>query len=709
MRKKLPMVAILLALAGLAAGAAFLWAVLAGQLGGGVVMPHPLRANAVLLDDAWEAGLLACEDRDGLERYLAQTVENTRALGGNVLLTDGKAGAGALFVDETKTLERPKAVAAWDGLWNRCDPVKLLVKLAARAGMEVCLLTGEGQAAPWQQALAQRYDLRMAVAETEGYRWAGGEGFCLLGNQPGQAAQWVNSGRETQVFLGEYTVLRADDGEARMFTLFAAGQDPELSELAGGRAVQQTLAVTYPTANGAKISTKKLFLMGTSDPNAALTLNGAGVERGNAQGVWGVLVELQYGENRFVLQNGAETLEYTVQRPRPAGGGNAAKPKPDGTVPAQPGQRLRVTEAIASALRDPGQSGSISQTLYRGAVAEVMASYQYSSGSSLTYAYRLATGDWVRAANCELLHASNAAFTAPEVLEDEASRCMVLRFTGGTPAVFHEWEGNKLKLRFLSTDYTPGEWALDENFVADMAVWAENGVMTLELTFTEQQPLYGWAVNYNTEAEETTLWLKRSPRLSDDPAAPLAGVTVLLDAGHGGSDDGAMGAAGMGAPLEKDLNLCSATAAKHRLEQLGATVLMMREDDSFPTLGDRVTALNEWHPDFFISCHHNSVELTTDVNNSWGTEAYWFYKEGQQLASRLVEEVCAATGRKNRGENYGYYYVTRSNICPATLLELGFVTNPTEYVNCAAPEAYWAEGGAIAKVIYEQVKQNTVQ
>ena len=66
-----------------------------------------------------------------------------------------------------------------------------------------------------------------------------------------------------------------------------------------------------------------------------------------------------------------------------------------------------------------------------------------------------------------------------------------------------------------------------------------------------------------------------------------------------------------------------------------------------------------------------------------GTECYWFYTEGKPLAQALVDRFTAATGREARGVFYNYFYVTRSNLCPAVLLETGFVSSPTEYQSCA--------------------------
>ena len=106
--------------------------------------------------------------------------------------------------------------------------------------------------------------------------------------------------------------------------------------------------------------------------------------------------------------------------------------------------------------------------------------------------------------------------------------------------------------------------------------------------------------------------------------------------------------------------------------------------------------LNAAKPDFFIAVHHNSTALNKDATGLMGTECYWFYTEGKSLAENLVAGVTAATGREARGVFYNYFYVTRSNICPAVLLETGFVSSPQEYESCADPQALWAEGAAIA-------------
>lgn len=722
-KRVLPVLIILLALAGGAAAVLFTRAALSGDW----PAARTVRADAlrlVELDDEWAPRLAGRSTIQDMKDQIDETVARVQEFGGNAVALTGRVPSGAaLFRDKTGALDTVGAVTQSDRFFARFDAVNYLVRRAAAAGVEVCLLATDdaGAALPadrldaapaWLDTLAEKYGLRvLAAGETAGslsvYAVRGEELPVLRSGDPAALAIAVQRGQAADVFLGEYTSLCSDNSGAVLYGLFSRGALPDLTAAKAGKTMAQTLAVTYPTADGATVTGGNLFLMGTSDPGAPLTLNGADVARGNDAGVWGVLVTLEVGENTFALQNGAQSLTYTVNRRKAGGSGGGGGSLPaDGSAPAAEGQFLQVTDAIASALRSSSDSGSISETLYCGATAQVVASARYSTGSKMSYAYQLSTGDWVRSATCRLIDAQPAALAAPVIAYDSAARSTVLTFAGGTPAVFHSWEGNTLTLTFLSAAFAEELPALPEFIAGAAAQNNDDGSCTLTLHFAGSDPLYGWAVNYDTEANTTAVWLKRTPRLSGDDSAPLAGVTVMIDAGHGGSDDGAMGAAGVNAPLEKDLNLAAATAVQYRLEQLGATVLMTRTDDGFPTLGDRVTAMNEQHPDLFISLHHNSLELTGDINNAWGTEAYWFFDEGEQLAASLIEHVCAATGRQNRGAKYGYYYVTRSNICPAALLELGFVTNPSEYVDCESDESLQAEAAAIAQAVYQLIRAN---
>jgi N-acetylmuramoyl-L-alanine amidase len=727
----LPVLMILAALALFAMFALFLRAVLSGE------WPAAKSAKAekpqvILLDDGWVHEITADATRRGMEAAIDASLDKVAAAGSNaVALTGCTARGEALFQDGTDTLKTTSAVAQAGGRFAPFDAVQYLVRQASARGIQVYLTPSDGSGAAldansfdalpaWAQKLAEKHGLSL-LAEAQGNAddasaltkvYMVKEQTAVLLRADGNpallasAVQNASEGSVAGVVLGSYSTLLTDTTDVDIFHAYLAGGAlPDLSAYQDGKTIAETLAVTYPAEDGATVATNSLFLMGTSDPAESLTMNGSEIARYGTKGVWGVLLPLNLGANAFQLQNGAAALTYTVNYAKASGGGSAS-PQADGTMGAEAvGKKVQITDAIASALQNPGNSGSIDETLFQGAVAEITGISTYTSGSKITHAYQLSTGDYIRAATCQVIDAPDAAFTGAALREDADTNCTVLDFAGsGTPAVYHTWEGNTLTLTFLSAQYN-GEMPTG-GLVQGFAVQNNEKSFTLTLTFGDDNPLYGWAVNYDAEANTTSIWLKAVPHLSDAASGPLTGVTVMLDAGHGGDEKGAVGSAGTAAPVEKELNLSAAQAAKYRLEQLGATVILTRGEDTTLSLGDRVTAMNVQHPDFFISVHHNSVELTSDVNQSTGTEAYWFYDEGGTLAENLVADVCTATGRQNRGNKYGYYYVTRSNICPATLLELGFVTNPAEYERCTASDTLWAEGGAIAQAIYNTVAAN---
>ena len=95
------------------------------------------------------------------------------------------------------------------------------------------------------------------------------------------------------------------------------------------------------------------------------------------------------------------------------------------------------------------------------------------------------------------------------------------------------------------------------------------------------------------------------------------------------------------------------------------------------SLRARVDAANSWGAEWFISLHANASEITSAT----GTEAfvYSLSSRAYPLAEDIVEAVSDATGEPNRGVSARpTLYVLRRTSMPATLVELGFITNPGE-------------------------------
>ena len=743
--------AAVLAVVALAALAGLVWLLVLLVRGIGSLGTPDMRApkdmKAVVLAEDWSSYFSTARTTEEQQAYLESTLDEAAALGANTVLLSGRVDgdpAQVLFRVKGKDLAVSTAAAVTenDRFLSKFDPVKHLMKQAKERDMQVALIAtddsgqplAQGGALPeWLEKAAKDYKLAL-------YGLDEASAAAVSAAKAEAEAQTAETGEETEprstlltyVDLtedGKAPALLRKDGDAallaaawqlqegngmvlgRLGSLLADGNDAAVAlRFAGGEALPDVLAKEVPRTlsiispdPAVTLYSENVYLIGTSDPDQPLSVNGTPVERTGDMGVWGLLVPLNMGANDITAVQGENTVTITVTRSTYSGGGSGAA-RPDGSVAAAPGQKLRITEPLASLLTDYTNSDSIQMTAYEGAVATVKKSVSFVRSNRRTYAYQLENGGYILAKDCELLDSStpDAAFTGAERTTE--GNMEVFTFGGsGTPLYTHTWEGNELTLTFLSASFS-GEMPADLGFggATVTAQPTEEGGFSLHFVFNDADPLWGYHVRYTAEGG-TQILLKHQPRRSDAETGPLTGVTVMLDPGHGGTDMGAVGSPSEDIPQEKDLNLAEALAAKYRLEQLGATVLMTRSDDTFPSLGDRVKMLNDAAPDFFISVHHNSTLLDKDADELVGTECYWFYTEGKPLAQALVDRVTDATGRQARGVFYNYFYVTRSNICPAVLLETGFVSSPTEYQSCAGDLGLWAEGGAIAQAVLDCV------
>jgi N-acetylmuramoyl-L-alanine amidase len=195
---------------------------------------------------------------------------------------------------------------------------------------------------------------------------------------------------------------------------------------------------------------------------------------------------------------------------------------------------------------------------------------------------------------------------------------------------------------------------------------------------------------------------------------PAHGV-VVLDAGHGGVEPGAVGPAGL---TEKALNLNVAAYAAKVLAAAGYEVVQTRLGDYRVTLEARAKIVSALKPRAFVSIHHNAEP---DGPRPEGPGAETYYQtvgssaaESKRLAGIVYEEVVRAlsqyqgiawvadrdAGAKYRksasGDDY-YGILRRTQGTPATLAELGFISNPPEEALYAKPEVQQVEGEAVAR------------
>ncbi|WCK54796.1 N-acetylmuramoyl-L-alanine amidase CwlD [Aneurinibacillus sp. Ricciae_BoGa-3] len=169
---------------------------------------------------------------------------------------------------------------------------------------------------------------------------------------------------------------------------------------------------------------------------------------------------------------------------------------------------------------------------------------------------------------------------------------------------------------------------------------------------------------------------------------PLSGKIIVLDAGHGGPDGGAVSKQGL---VEKKVTLPIALYTRDFLQQAGALVIMTREEDNdlaspgtkglsrrkTEDLLKRARLVKESHADLLVSVHLNAIP-----SPKW-SGAQTFYNPAieesgrcAQLIQNEIRRVMNNTDREAKKKND--IYILRTAQVPAVLVEVGFLSNETE-------------------------------
>ena len=183
-------------------------------------------------------------------------------------------------------------------------------------------------------------------------------------------------------------------------------------------------------------------------------------------------------------------------------------------------------------------------------------------------------------------------------------------------------------------------------------------------------------------------------------AYPLRAHTIVIDAGHGGYESGALGLLGSELP-EKDINLKNALALQRKLESLGATVIMTRTDDTRLSLEERVAVSRAAKPDLFISIHANSMSENTDLSSVRGFSVFYREMISESAAKTVFDASVKALDRANVGVHQSNLYVCRGGWCPAVIYETAFLPNPSDFDWLAGEHAPNELADAIANGIID--------
>ena len=207
---------------------------------------------------------------------------------------------------------------------------------------------------------------------------------------------------------------------------------------------------------------------------------------------------------------------------------------------------------------------------------------------------------------------------------------------------------------------------------------------------------------YKTNLCNGVYYLKVS-ELKIENSKTLDGLTIVVDAGHGGPENGAIGCLG---DKEKDINLAVATELKNRLCLLGANVVMTRDEDKNVSLDDRIKISKNNCSNIFISIHLNSIpDVEFDNHKHKGTSVFYYNKNSKKLAESIKNAVVSGVGTKDDGVKPASFAVIRPTEYIGVLVELAYMINPSDTMLYTTDEFAINTANSIANGVLKFVEE----
>jgi N-acetylmuramoyl-L-alanine amidase len=202
--------------------------------------------------------------------------------------------------------------------------------------------------------------------------------------------------------------------------------------------------------------------------------------------------------------------------------------------------------------------------------------------------------------------------------------------------------------------------------------WNQVTTDQYRLTINLRHKHWGYDIDYNGN----TLRIKiRRPPIFISRDSVLAGLTIAVDAGHGGDVKGAVGATGV---LEKDLTILIARYLEAILKSKGAKVIMTRRENDGPFMTDRIENILQSNARLLVSIHCNSAGESSNPLLVRGVSTYYRHIGFKQLADIVYEKML--TLELQQFGVVGSFNFTLNSLTqlPNVLVETAFLSNPEE-------------------------------
>ncbi len=426
--------------------------------------------------------------------------------------------------------------------------------------------------------------------------------------------------------------------------------------------------VVYPRKNDVTINANSTFFIGSSD--VPLKINGQEVPL-HSTGGFAYVVTLKTGKNTFILQTDNERKIFVITRPEIK---STCLGKTQFTKYSSRKYFYVTTENAP--LRSTPVDAGINRIVHLQRNIPLIVDGEQGGF------YRVVLEDnrygWISKTNVKICDNSNleqAEMLGYDYVDSKDYFTFVFHLTRQVPYEIIEDEPLVIKFFDVKDGYT-----MDFPFKE-----ASNGAR-----------LQGYSGQY--EGNDFVFKIKKPKVITRG----LRGLTVAVDAGHGGSEFGAVGCL---CHKEKDINLLIAKYLETELKKRGAHVIMTRDDDVYVGLRDRVEKANAYDADVLLSIHGNALPDGSDPNEISGTSIYYYYNQAKPLADVLINEMTTQLGTNNDKVRQASLALVRNTNALSLLIETAYLINPEDNAKLINPEFQKKCAKAIADGLEKYFRQ----
>lgn len=428
------------------------------------------------------------------------------------------------------------------------------------------------------------------------------------------------------------------------------------------------LDIVYPKSPNVTISADSSFFIGNTNPKSWLKINGEDVKF-NKSGAFAHVINLKDGINTFVIESGAERKTYTINKPFAKSVSKSVYRAPQ-FVEYNYLKNYLVSDENTPMRETPVDSGINRMSHFQKDIPLIV------DGEKQNF-FRVVLNDntkaWVAKSDVKLVvddFINNpASLKSYEHKQTHEFDIYAFHFDKKTPYVMKE--GNPFILTFYNVRNNPNS------------------------TYTFEVPIKGNLFGYSGKFNGNTFVLKirKAPK-------SIKGLKIAIDAGHGGSECGAISCH---CDKEKDINLAISKYLEAELKKRGAHVLMTRKNDVYVGLRERVDFANRHDAAILVSIHGNALPDCANPNMHSGTSVYYYYPQAKPLADNVLQSMTKAAGTNNDQVRQGSLALVRNTNALSILIEVAYLINPDDSDLLRNPEFQKRCAKAIADGIEKSI------